>query len=66
MALVLLLVLRVWWPLAAYAALLAIVLASVRWREHQLPRLLASVAAVALVGVAYEADRLSYWLRRPA
>jgi hypothetical protein len=63
-ALVLLMVLRVWWPLAAYAAVLAIVLTSVVWKERPVPRVVAAVAAIALVGVAYEADRLSFYVER--
>jgi hypothetical protein len=63
-ALVLLFVLSVWWPLAAYAAVLAIVLTSVRWRERRIRRVVATVAAIALVAVAYEADRLSFFVER--
>ncbi len=63
-ALLLLVLLEVWWPLATYGALLAIVLASVRWKARPLPRVLASVFAVALVAVAYEADRLTYQVER--
>jgi hypothetical protein len=63
-ALALLLLLRVWWPLAAYAAVLVVVLSSVHWWDRPLARLLATVAAVAVVGVAYEADRLSYVVER--
>jgi hypothetical protein len=63
-ALVLLLVLEVWWPLAAFAALVVIVLVAVRWRERTLARALAGVAAVTLVTVAYEADRLTYVVER--
>jgi hypothetical protein len=59
-ALVLFLVLRVWWPLATYGAVLAILLASRHWGTRPLARLLMSVLAVALVAVAYEADRISY------
>jgi hypothetical protein len=60
----LLLVLEVWWPLAAFAALVVIVLVTVRWRERILARALAGVAAVTLVTVAYEADRLTYVVER--
>lgn len=63
-ALALLLVLRVWWPIAAYAALLVIVLVSVRRKDDRLTRLFASVAVVVLVAVAYEADRLTYGVER--
>ena len=63
-ALAFMLVLRVWWPLAAYAALLWIVVTSVVWRERRVARWLAAVGAVAVVAVAYEADRLSYYVER--
>jgi hypothetical protein len=63
-AVVLLLVLRVWWPLAALAALVVIVFVTVRWKERPLARALAGVAAVSLVTVAYEADRLTYMVER--
>ncbi len=63
-AVVLLLVLRVWWPLAAFAAVLMIVLVTVRWRQRPVARALVGVAAVALVAVAYEADRLTYVVER--
>ena len=62
LALVLFLTLRVWWPLAAVVAGLAILLAAARWPDRPLARFLASAAAVALVAVAYEADRISYQL----
>jgi len=62
LALVLFLTLRVWWPLAAVVAGLAILLAAARWPDSPLARFLASAAAVALVAVAYEADRISYQL----
>lgn len=63
-ALALLLVLRVWWPLAAYAALLAVLLLSVGRKDDRLTRLFASAAVVTLVAVAYEADRLTYGVER--
>jgi hypothetical protein len=63
-AVVLLLVLKVWWPLAAFAALVMIVIVTVRWRERTLARALVGVAAVTLVTVAYEADRLTYVVER--
>lgn len=63
-ALALILTASVWWPLAAFAALLVVVLTSVRWRDRPLSRLLATVAAVALVALAYEVDRLSYVVER--
>ena len=61
-ALGLFLVLHVWWPLAAVAAVLAILLAEARWPARPLARFLAGAAAVALVAVAYEADRITYQL----
>ena len=63
-ALVLLLVLRVWWPLAAFAAVVAIVLVTVRWGDRSFARAVVGVAAVTLVAVAYEADRLTYIVER--
>ena len=63
-AVVLLLVLKVWWPLAAFAALVMIMLAAVRWRQRPVARALVGVAAVTLVAVAYEADRLTYLAER--
>jgi hypothetical protein len=63
-ALVLLLVLKVWWPLAAFAALVMIMLVTVRWRKRHVARALVGVAAVTLVAVAYEADRLTYVVER--
>jgi hypothetical protein len=60
LALALLLILRVWWPLAALGALLAIVLASVYWKPFRVRRFLVSALSIGLVGVAYEADRLTY------
>jgi hypothetical protein len=63
-ALVLLVVLDVWWPLAAFAALVVIVLVTVRWKGRPLARAVAGVAAVTLVAVAYEADRLTYVVER--
>ena len=59
-ALALVLLLNVLWPLAAFGALLAIVVASVHWKDRPLPRLLVSVLSIGLVAVAYEADRISY------
>lgn len=56
------LVLRVWWPLAGLGAVLAILLAEARWPDRPLARFLASASAVALVAVAYEADRITYQL----
>ena len=62
LALGLFLVLRVWWPLAALGAVLAILFAEAHWPDRPLARFLASASAVALVAVAYEADRISYQL----
>jgi hypothetical protein len=62
LALGLFLVLRVWWPLAALFAILAILLAEAHWPDRPLARFLASAAAVALVAVAFEADRITYQL----
>ena len=56
------LVLHVWWPLAGLFAVLAILLAEARWPKRPLARFLASASAVALVAVAYEADRITYQL----
>jgi hypothetical protein len=60
LAVALLLVLKVWWPLAALGALLAIVLASVHWRSHPVRRVLVSALSIGLVAISYEADRISY------
>jgi hypothetical protein len=62
LALGLFLALRVWWPLAGLGAVLAILLAEARWPDRPLARFLASASAVALVAVAYEADRITYQL----
>jgi hypothetical protein len=62
--LLLLLTLRVWWPLAAVVAVLTIILSSVYWRSRPVRRFLAALLSVALVAVAYEADRLTYRLER--
>lgn len=62
LALGLFLALRVWWPLAGQGAVLAILLAEARWPDRPLARFLASASAVALVAVAYEADRITYQL----
>ena len=62
LALALFLTLRVWWPLAGVVAILAILVAAARWPNRPLARFLASAAAVALVAVAYEADRITYQL----
>lgn len=62
LALGLFLALNVWWPLAGLVAVLAILFAAARWPDRPLARFLASAAAVALVAVAYEADRITYQL----
>lgn len=56
----LLLVLHVWWPLAALGAAIVIVTATLRLRDHPLSRFVAIAAAIAAVAVAYESDRISY------
>jgi hypothetical protein len=63
-ALALLLVLEVWWPLAGLAALLAILLVSVYWESRPVRRFLVSALSIGIVAVAYEADRLSYLIER--
>lgn len=59
-AIILLLSVRVWWPLGTYGAVLAITLATLYWEPRSPRRLLAYAVSVGLVAVAYEADRLSY------
>lgn len=59
-ALILVLTVSVWWPLATYGAVLAITLATLYWEPRSPRRLLAYALSVGLVAVAYEADRLSY------
>ena len=54
--------LNVWWPLAGLVAVLAILFVAARWWDRPTLRFLASAAAVALVAVAYEADRITYQL----
>jgi hypothetical protein len=63
-AIALLLTVRVWWPLAVYLAALAITAATVYWEPRSPRRLLACAVAVAVVTLAYEADRLSYLVER--
>jgi hypothetical protein len=60
--LVLVLVSRVVWPLAALAAAAAILGVEACWRDRPVRRLLITLASLALVAVAYEADRLKYTL----
>ena len=62
LALALFFVLRVWWPLAAVGAVLAILVVESRWADRRLARFLACASAVAVVAVAYEADRITYQL----
>ena len=59
-ALALALLLKVLWPLAAFGAVLAIILASVHWKAQPLRRIVVSVLSIGLVAVAYEADRITY------
>jgi hypothetical protein len=59
-ALVLVLLLNVLWPVVAFGAVLAIVLASVHWKARPLRRIVVSVLSIGLVAVAYEADRITY------
>lgn len=59
---VLALVSRVLWPLAALLAAAIILGVEARWRNRPVRRLLLTLAALALVAVAYEADRLRYRL----
>jgi hypothetical protein len=53
-------VLHVWWPLAAIVAVVVILMAVTYWRSRPVALFLMSAAAIALVAVAYEADRLKY------
>jgi hypothetical protein len=53
-------VLHVWWPLAAIVAVVVILVAVAYWRSRPVALFLISSAAIALVAVAYEADRLKY------
>jgi hypothetical protein len=64
LALALFLLLKVWWPLAGLAAVLAIILASVYWESRPVRRFLISALSIGLVAVAYEADRISYLIER--
>jgi hypothetical protein len=58
--LALVLLLNVLWPLVAFGAVLAIILASVHWKAQPLRRIVVSVLSIGLVAVAYEADRITY------
>lgn len=58
----LLLVLRVWWPLAALLAVLGIMVVTASLAERAVARFLLTAALIALVALAYEADRLTYQL----
>jgi hypothetical protein len=60
--LAMLLLLNVWWPLVAFIAVLTIILASAYWESRPVRRILVSTISIALVAVAYEADRISYQL----
>jgi hypothetical protein len=62
-ALVLLFTLDVWWPLAAYGAMLAVVFVEGRRpRAGAAVRGVVGALAIGAIAVAYEADRLSYKL----
>ncbi len=60
----LLLLLRVWWPLATLVALTVLVLAVARWRGRPVLLFVVSAAAISLIAVSVEADRLSYKVDR--
>lgn len=57
-----LLFLRVWWPLALLIGVLVATYATVTWDGPSLKRVLVTVLALGLVTVAYEADRISYYV----
>jgi hypothetical protein len=59
-----LLLLRVWWPLATLVALTALVVAVARWRGRPVLLFVVSAAAISLIAVSVEADRLSYKVDR--
>jgi hypothetical protein len=61
-AFLLLLVLRVWWPLATFGAVLIILFIEARPGTSQAARTLTAALAVAVVAIAYEADRLTYYV----
>lgn len=56
----LVMLLHVWWPLAALGAILAIVVTTARWRKRKVARLLAGVGAIVVVAFAYESNRINY------
>jgi hypothetical protein len=62
-AVVLLLVLHVWWPLLAVGAV-GVAFVTSRWRSRPVVRFLACAVAVGAVAVAYEADRLRFIVER--
>jgi hypothetical protein len=62
--LLLLLLLRVWWPLATLVALTVLVVAVARWRGRPVLLFVVSAAAISLIAVSVEADRLSYKVDR--
>jgi hypothetical protein len=57
-----LLFMRVLWPLAVLVAVLVATYATVSWDGLSVKRVLVTVLALGLVTVAYEADRISYYL----
>jgi hypothetical protein len=57
-----LLFMRVLWPLAVLVGVLVTTYATVSWDGPSLKRVLVTVLALGLVTVAYEADRISYYL----
>jgi hypothetical protein len=59
-----LLLLRVWWPLATLVALTVLVVAVARWRGRPVLLFVVSAAAISLIAVSVEADRLSYKVDR--
>jgi hypothetical protein len=63
LALLLILVLRVWWPLAAVFGLPVALAAQLYW-NRPLAKLAAAVATIVLIAVTYEADRITYVLER--
>ena len=60
----LLFTLRVWWPLAAVLGLLAALAAQLYWQARRVARVAVAVAAIVLIAVTYEADRITYRLER--
>jgi hypothetical protein len=55
---------HVLWPLATLVGVLATTYATVTWPPASVPRVLIATLAIGLVAVAYEADRLSYYVER--